>query len=77
MYWEGLLEEGMATRSSVVARRIPWSEEPGGLQSGGHTESDTTEPLTLSLCKSKRRIQKDGFPSFQLPSDGSRRGRSS
>ena len=29
------LEEGMATRSSVLAWRIPWTEEPGGLQSMG------------------------------------------
>ena len=27
------LEEGMATHSSVLALRIPWTEEPGGLQS--------------------------------------------
>ena len=31
--WEDLLEEGMATHSSIPARRIPWTEEPGGLQS--------------------------------------------
>ena len=31
--WEDPLEEGMATHSSVLAGRIPWSEEPGGLQS--------------------------------------------
>ena len=29
------LEEGMATHSSILAWRIPWSEEPGGLQSMG------------------------------------------
>ena len=29
------LEKGMATRSSILARRIPWTEEPGGLQSMG------------------------------------------
>ena len=29
------LEEGMATRSSILAWRIPWTEEPGGLQSTG------------------------------------------
>ena len=29
---EDLLEEGMATRSSLFAWRIPWTEEPGGLQ---------------------------------------------
>ena len=39
--WEDLLEEGMTTHSSILAWRIPWAEEPGGLQSivserGGH-----------------------------------------
>ena len=33
------LEEGMATHSSVLAWRIPWTEEPGGLQK----ESDMTK----------------------------------
>ena len=33
--WEGLLEEGMATHSSILAWEIPWTEEPGGLQSMG------------------------------------------
>ena len=32
---EDLLEEGMATHSSIFAWRIPWTEEPGGLQSLG------------------------------------------
>ena len=32
---EDPLEEGMATHSSILARRIPWTEEPGGLQSVG------------------------------------------
>ena len=42
--WEDPLEESMATRSSILAWRIPWTEEPGGLQSmGGHKKSDTTE----------------------------------
>ena len=30
---EDPLEEGMATHSSIVAWRIPWTKEPGGLQS--------------------------------------------
>ena len=34
------LEEGMATHSSIVAGRIPWTEEPGGRQSTGSQESD-------------------------------------
>ena len=37
---------GMATHSSVLAWRIPWMKESGGLQSMGHTESDMTEGLT-------------------------------
>ena len=32
---EGPLEEGMATHSSILAWRVPWTEEPGGLQSMG------------------------------------------
>ena len=36
----------MATHSSILAWKIPWTEEPGGLQSMGHKESDTTEQLT-------------------------------
>ena len=33
--WEDPLEKGTATHSSVLAWRIPWTEEPGGLQSVG------------------------------------------
>ena len=33
--YEDPLEEGMATHSSILAWRIPWTEEPGGLQSIG------------------------------------------
>ena len=33
--WEDPLEEGMATHSSILARRLTWTEEPGGLQSVG------------------------------------------
>ena len=33
--WEDPLEEGMATHSRILAWRIPWTEEPGGLQSMG------------------------------------------
>ena len=32
---ENPLEKGLATHSSILARRIPWTEEPGGLQSLG------------------------------------------
>ena len=40
---EDPLEKEMATHSSILAWRIPWMEELGGLQSMGHKESDTTE----------------------------------
>ena len=33
--WEDPLERGRATHSSILAWRIPWTEEPGGLQSMG------------------------------------------
>ena len=33
--WENTLEKEMATHSSILAWRIPWTEEPGGLQSTG------------------------------------------
>ena len=42
---EDPLEKEMATHSSILAWRIPWTEELGGLQSTGHKESDTTEWL--------------------------------
>ena len=38
---EGPLEKGIATHSSILAWRIPWTEEPGGPQSMGVTESRT------------------------------------
>ena len=33
--WKDPLKKGMATRSSILAWKIPWTEEPGGLQSMG------------------------------------------
>ena len=46
---EDFLEKGMATHSSILAWRIPWTEEPGGLQSMGVTESGMTEQLTQCI----------------------------
>ena len=40
--WEDPLEKKMATHSSVLVWEIPRTEEPGGLQSRGSQESDTT-----------------------------------
>ena len=66
---EDPLEKEMATHSSMLAWKIPWMEEPGGLSPWGRKESGTTERLTLtiypkcigfpetSLNKGKRKIQ--------------------
>ena len=43
---EDPLEEGVATHSSILAGRIPWTEKPGGLQSMG-SQGDTTECLSM------------------------------
>ena len=47
--WEDTLEEGMATHYSILAWRIPWTEEPGGCSPWGCKESDMNEQVTLSL----------------------------
>ena len=51
------LEKGMATHSSILAWRIPCTDEPGGLQFTGHKESDTTEWPKFSLL-SKNKVKK-------------------
>ena len=40
---EDLLEKEMATHSSILAQKIPWTEEPAGCSPRGHEELDTTE----------------------------------
>ena len=45
---EDPLEEGMATHFSILAGRIPWTEESGRLQSMG-SQLDTTERLTWRM----------------------------
>ena len=47
--WEDVLEKEMATHSSILAWEIPWTEEPGRLQSVGSQESDTTQRLNNSI----------------------------
>ena len=43
------LQEEMATHSSILAWKMPWTEKPGRLQSMGLKESDSTEQLTEHL----------------------------
>ena len=66
--WEYPLEKGLATHSSILAWRIPWTEEPGRLQS---IESDSTEVTwrahTIRLIVPKTELELD--ESVNLPRD--------
>ena len=55
--WEDSLEEGMATHSSILSWRIPWTEEPGRLQSMGHQELDTTKRLSTAHQSPKKDVE--------------------
>ena len=46
---EDPFKEAMATHSSILAWKIPWTEEPGGLKSMGSEESDPTEHACTQL----------------------------
>ena len=46
----------MATHVCILAWKIPWTEEPGGLQSWGHKKSDMTEQLRTHTQKAERTI---------------------
>ena len=52
--WEDPLEKEMATHSSILAWRIPWTEEPGGLQSTGSQRVGHNWATSLSLSLSPR-----------------------
>ena len=49
--WEDPLEKGMAAHSSILAWQIPWTEEPGGLQSmGSRRVGHNLSDLACMLC---------------------------
>ena len=52
---EDPLEKEMATHSSILTWRIPWTEETGSYSPWGHKQSDTTEQLTLSVSERRGR----------------------
>ena len=52
---EDPLEKGMATHSSILAWRIPWTEEPDGLHSMGLQKSQTRLSNTNSVFKEQHR----------------------
>ena len=47
--WEDPLEKGMATQSSILAWRIQWTEEPGGLLSVGSQKVGHNESMSPAL----------------------------
>ena len=50
--WEEPLEEGMATHSGILAWRIPWTEEPGGLKSIGLQRVRGDDHMMLMVLQS-------------------------
>ena len=65
LVWEDPLEDGMATPSSVLAGRIPWTEVPGGIQSTG-SQGDTTEQLSTAPSKRVSRVSVNETCGFSL-----------
>ena len=71
--WKDPLEKGMVTPSSILAWKIPWTEEPGGLQPvrSQRVRHDCEQAYTLSsACQDQTR----GYRLEALP-DGIKRGR--
>ena len=58
VYDRNSLEEGMTAHSSILAWRIPWTEEPEGLQSWGRRESNMIE-VTQHSCIHDNYLKKD------------------
>ena len=58
---EHALKKGMVTPSVILPGRIPWTEEPGGLQSMGHKESDMTKQMHACTHTQKVVVTRRGF----------------
>ena len=64
--WEDPLEKEMATHSSILAWRIPWTEEPGGLQSmGSHRVRHDRSDLAHTHGGSRLQQAPGGAPGMQ------------
>ena len=71
--WDDPLEKEMAIHSSSLAWKIPWTEEPGRLQSMGRKESDMTERLHFHfslLCTGEGNSNPLQCSSLENPRDG-------
>ena len=77
---EDCLEAEVATHSSILAWKIPWTEEPGGLQSMGWNELDLIEPLRMceerqvcvqvTLVQLSRSVMSDSMPPVDCSTAG-------
>ena len=65
--WEDPLEEGMATHSSILAWGVPWTEEPGGLQSMGSQTLDTAEVTEHTRMMALKREEGPRSQEMHLP----------
>ena len=72
--WEVPLEKEMATHSSILARKIPCTEEPGGLQSMGPQESDMTLWVKKQQQSSLYVVAVSVNPSLQGSNEGGHHG---
>ena len=61
------LEKGTTTHSSIVAWRIPWTEEPDGLVHGVVKESETTEQLHFHYFKPHFLLHVKSFDQYSIP----------
>ena len=59
--WEDPLEKEMATHSSILAWRIPWTEETGGLQSTGSQSQTELSNFTSLHCTLDSFVDHDGY----------------
>ena len=64
--WEDPLEKKMATHSSILVWRIPWTEEPDGLQFTSHKELNMIEQLTLMQYNGANQWYYSGFKHSNL-----------
>ena len=58
---EDPLEKEMATPTSILAWRIPWTEEPGSYSPRGCKESDTTEATEHALMLEEKKEKKEAI----------------
>ena len=64
------LEEGMATHSSILVWRIPWTEEPGGYSPEGYKEWDTTEAVTVHVRAHTHTHTRTHMHTYRIPRCG-------